>query len=59
VFNGSVNLTENVPIENSRISFEEVRMWTRLSIVHDWGMFFAFCGMIPGLLSVVMRAIKA
>ncbi|UCH80673.1 MAG: hypothetical protein JSW20_13190 [Nitrospiraceae bacterium] len=59
VFNGRVNLTENVPVENSRISFEEVRMWTRLSIVHDWGMIFAFCGMILGLLTVVMRAIKA
>jgi hypothetical protein len=58
VFNDKVKLSEEVSYENSRISFEEVRMWTRLSITHDRGVIPALCGIILGLLLLVIRGIK-
>jgi hypothetical protein len=58
VYNGKVKLSEDVSFENSRISIEEVRMWTKLYIVRDWGVIPAFCGLILGLIALVIRGIK-
>ncbi len=59
VFNGNITLTEDASFENSRISFDEVRKWTKLSIVHDWGVLPVLSGIILGLISLVIRGIKA
>jgi len=46
VFNGNVTLAEEIAFENSRISFDEVRKWSKLTVRHDMGAFFY----MPGLL---------
>lgn len=50
VLNRDIKMSENVDFENSRISFEEVRMWTKLSVKHDYGEFLLFAGLITGLI---------
>lgn len=49
VQNRDVKLSEEVEFENSRISFEEVRMWTRLSVKRDWGEVMALGGVLLGI----------
>lgn len=58
VLNRDVALGEDVDFENSRISFEEVRMWTKLSVKRDWGEVLAFFGLIMGILYLAGRHIK-
>lgn len=54
VFNGDITLSEEALFENSRLSVEEVRMWTRLSIKHDWGEVLVFGGLILGCVHLAM-----
>jgi len=46
VFNRDIRLHEDAPFDNGRISFEEVRSWTRLSISRDWGAIISLAGII-------------
>jgi hypothetical protein len=58
VFNDTVQLSEDISFENSRIAIEEVRMWTKLTIVRDWGLVLALIGIItgvPALMAGLMR----
>ena len=55
VVNRDVNISEDVSFENSRISFEEVRMWTRLVIKKDWGEVMTFVGLFLGALYLFMK----
>jgi hypothetical protein len=62
VFNDTVQLAEDISFENSRIAIEEVRMWTKLTIVRDWGGLIAFTGLalgVPGFAAGFMRKKKA
>jgi len=46
VFNRNIGLHEEASFDNGKISFEEVRRWTRLSITRDWGMIISLTGTI-------------
>jgi hypothetical protein len=46
VVNRDVRIGEEISFENARISFEEVRKWTKLSIKCDWGEIIGISGMI-------------
>ena len=59
VFNDRVRLSEDAVFEKNRISFDEIRKWTRLSITRDWGVVPALCGIILGLISLMMRGVKS
>lgn len=59
VFNDDVKLSEGVSFENSRISFEEVRMWTRLKVKSDWGEIIIVVGLVLALLSAASKCIIA
>ncbi|MBI1922311.1 MAG: hypothetical protein HYS23_14645 [Geobacter sp.] len=48
VYNGTVDLNEDVSFDNGKISIDEVRMWTKLSIKRDWGEVLAFLGFMLG-----------
>jgi len=52
VFNSTVKLSEDVAFENSRISFDEVRQWSKLVIHHDPGAFLYIPGVILACLSI-------
>jgi hypothetical protein len=54
VFNDTVRLSEDAVFEKNRISFDEVRTWTRLSIKRDWGEVVALAGLLLGLLNITM-----
>ncbi len=54
VLNRDVGLSEDVEFENSRISFEEVRMWSKLSVKRDWGEVMALGGLIIGIVYFAM-----
>ena len=54
VLNRDVKISEDVDFENSRISFEEVRMWTKLSVKRDWGEMVMISGLAFGLLYAAM-----
>jgi hypothetical protein len=53
VINRDVMLGEEISYENAKISFEEVKMWTRLSIKRDWGEVLSFIGMIIAFICLV------
>jgi hypothetical protein len=53
VFDKSVKLTEDVVFENSRISFNEVRHWSKLSITHDRGAMLYLPGLVLALLYAI------
>jgi hypothetical protein len=53
VINRDVLLGEEISYENAKISFEEVKMWTRLSIKRDWGEALSFIGMIIAFICLV------
>jgi hypothetical protein len=59
VFNDNVKLNVDVPFENSKISFAEVRMWTKLKVTHDLGLLPAIAGMILGLVYIAAACIRA
>lgn len=46
--NEYVGMGEGVKFEDATISFEELRMWTRLSIRKDFGIPIAFAGVMAG-----------
>ncbi|MEF9427487.1 MAG: hypothetical protein L0956_10115, partial [Candidatus Mariimomonas ferrooxydans] len=52
VYNGDISVSEEASFENSRLSVEEVRMWTRLSIKRDWGELLLFIGLITACLYI-------
>ena len=52
VFNGPVTLSEDVSFENSRISFDEVRQWSKLVVHHDPGAFLYIPGVVLGCLAI-------
>ena len=54
VLNRDVKISEDAVFENSRISFEEVRMWTILSVKRDWGEFLMVGGLAIGLIYLTM-----
>ena len=58
VLNRDVRLSEDASFENSVISFEEVRMWTRLSVKRDWGEVLALAGLCLGFVYLVIRSFK-
>jgi hypothetical protein len=53
VFNDDIRLSEEVPFDNGVISFEEVRKWTRLLIIRDWGKIISVVGAILILLTLL------
>ena len=52
VFDDKIKLVEEAVFENSRISFEEVRNWSILSIIYDRGVMLY----IPGFILAVLYA---
>jgi hypothetical protein len=58
VLNRDVRLSEDAAFENSIISFEEVRMWTRLSVTRDSGEVMALAGLCLGFVYLITICIK-
>lgn len=54
VVNRDVKISEDISFENSRISFEEVRMWTKLVIKKDRGEVMVLAGLLLGALYLLM-----
>jgi len=55
VFNRNIKLSEEIAFDNGRISFEEVRRWTKLSIKRDWGEVMAFTGVVLIVLTLLIQ----
>ena len=58
VFNGNIKVSEDAVFENSRISFEAVRIWTILSISHDPGVLLYIPGLILAFLYTIVKVIS-
>ncbi len=52
--NGYVGIREGIKFEDATISFEELRMWTKISIRRDFGIPIVFAGVIAGCGSAVV-----
>ena len=57
VYNGTVTMTEYADFENSRISFEEVRRWTILTIYHDPGALLSIPVLILAFVYTIVKII--
>ncbi len=55
IMNRDVKISEDITFENNRMSFEEVRMWTKLSIKRDWGEAATFGGFCIGFVYLAVR----
>jgi hypothetical protein len=58
VYNGTLTMTEDADFENSRISFEEIRRWTILSLCHDPGALLFIPGLILAFLYTIIEIIR-
>jgi hypothetical protein len=54
VLNRDVKFLEDAEFENSRISFEEIRSWTRLVVKKDWGEVMVLMGSFIGVLYILI-----
>jgi len=59
VFNENIQLAEDAVFENSRISFEEVRHWSILSITNDRGVILYMPGLILAGLYIVSMIVSS
>ena len=46
IHNGYVGLKEGIEVEDTSLSFEDMRRWVRLSISRDWGILIALAGAV-------------
>jgi hypothetical protein len=58
VLNRDVKLLEDAEFENSRISFEEIRKWTRLVVKKDWGEVMVLTGSCIGVLYILITCMQ-
>jgi hypothetical protein len=58
VLNRDVKFMEDAEFENSRISFEEIRKWTRLVVKRDWGEVMALAGSCFGVIYIMITCMQ-
>lgn len=54
IHNGYVGLKESIEVEDTSLSFEDMRRWVQLSITREWGMLMAAAGaVLAGICAVL------
>lgn len=52
LFNGGVQLGEDAYFDNGKISFEEVKSWTKIVVTRDKGLYFVWAGLLLGIAGI-------